>query len=367
MLFLDLPLELLHLIISLVGGPYNPKDYATRLKDLRNCCLVSRSFRQIAQPELFAVLEVEGIKRLEAFRAAAKATGLGRTTGTVAFRGDTFGGGWGEESGLTAERVRAALEDLSSLREVRISWIEGIDMAWLGGLPELRYLLLFHVTVTTSSPSFSLPRLVQLSACCVDTKPPLCPACFSVETMPSLQLAAIVADQDHRDWPRYLMEQLSPDLASKLEFMVIEFIDWSDAHSVSPSCGPRTLLDCYFTQCRRPFDRSLPPISHLRFRPDGTASYEDIVIAFTILANMLTTSHPAVSTLRSIHLHPGYEFRPGIAPEVHPGMFAAYQGFLSVMAQKGVEILIDAQPQYDIDSYIPRRALEWVRPKGARD
>ncbi|GAA5877837.1 hypothetical protein JCM1840_005057 [Sporobolomyces johnsonii] len=329
MLLLDLPLELLHLVISLVSGPYDRKDYANRLKELRNCCLVSRAFRQIAQPELFAIIQVEDTKPLEAFRAAAKATGLGRSTATLVLRGRLPG-----EDGLTAEDVRAALAELPSLQEVRITWIEGIDMACLAGLPELRHLLLYHVTLTTSSPSFSLPRLVQLSACYIETEPSLDPACFSAETMPSLRLAAILADQDHRNWSGYLMSQLSPDLASKLEVMVIDFIDWSDVHSAPPSCGSRTtVLD---------------------------SRNEDIVIAFTTLANMLATSHPAVSTLRSIDLPPWYEPRPGIKPELVPGMFAAYERLLSVMAQKGIEILIEAYPESDVDSYIPRRTLEWV-------
>ncbi|GAA5916546.1 hypothetical protein JCM5296_005096 [Sporobolomyces johnsonii] len=350
MLLRDLPPELLSLIISLVGGPYDRDDYASRLKDLRNCCLVSRAFRQIAQPELFAIIEVRGRKRLEAFRAAAKATELGRTTATAVLRSPPS-----DVHGLMTADVGAALEELPSLREVRISWVDGIDMAWLAGLPELRHLVLYRVTLTSSSPSFALPRLVQFSACWTETDPSLSPACFSAETMPSLRLAAIVAAQDHRDWPGYLMEQLSPDLASKLEFMVIEFIDWSDAHSVSPSCGPRTLLDCYFTRCQSPFDPTLPPISHLRVRPTPMSSP---MIAVATLTDMLTASHPALSTLRSIHL----PIELGLNQVSQP-----YQHLSSVCAQKGVKIVLDAYPHIDVHSYIPRRISEWIGTKGSRD
>ncbi|GAA5877841.1 hypothetical protein JCM1840_005058 [Sporobolomyces johnsonii] len=314
MLLLDLPPELLGPIISLVGGPYNPDDYGNRLEDLRNCCLVSRAFRQIAQPELFAIIEVEDRKPLEAFRAAAKATGLGRTTATAVFR-----------------------------------------------LPELRQLILYDLTLTTSSPSFALPRLVQLSACYTKADHSLSPACFSAETMPSLRFAAIVAPYFRGAHAR-LLSQLSPDLASKLEIMVVDFIDWPNVHSASPSCGPTTLIDCSFTRCQSPFDPTLPPISHLRLRPVRMASP---VLAVATLADMLTASHPAVSPLRSIHLP--IEFGSNEMSEPYPGLFAAYQDLSSVCAQKGVKIVFDAYPHIDVHSYIPRRISEWIGTTGSSD
>ncbi|GAA5906268.1 hypothetical protein JCM5296_000299 [Sporobolomyces johnsonii] len=376
MLLLDLPPELLSLIISLVGGPYDWQDYGNRLEDLRNCCLVSRAFRQIAQPELFAIIEVEDRKPLEAFRAAAKATGLGRTTATAVFRRSS----WGEDQ-LTAEEVRAALEELPSLREVRISWIDGIDMAWLAGLPELRHLVLYKVTLTSSSPSFALPRLVQLSACWTETDPLLSPACFTAETTPCLRLAAIVVPYDCVVHGQPLA-QPSPELAAKLEIAVVDFVSWSDAHSDFPSCSLRAVIDCPFDRCRLPFDPTLPPISHLRLSSAiGTQDrwmrrssvrknwiedqVTDAVLAFDTLADMLTASHPVVSTLQTIHL--SIELGSDEVQEFHPYMFRRYQHLSNVCAQKGVEILLGSYPEIETDSFIPRRTLDWMRAQGSRD
>ncbi|GAA5859292.1 hypothetical protein JCM1840_003838 [Sporobolomyces johnsonii] len=368
LLLIHLPPELIGRIISLAGGPYDPNDYRKRLRTLRRCCLVSRSFREIAQPELFAVLEVKRTERLEAFRAAAKATCLGRTTGTAVFRRRGS-----KEGVLTAQGVRAALEELPSLREVRIYGVDGIDIGWLAALPELRHLVLCDLTLTSSSISFALPRLVQLSAYYVFVKAPLSPTCFTAETAPCLRRVAIVAHGLGRVFRGQLLRQPSPDLASKLEIMVVDYLDWQGTLSASPSCGPRTVIDCPFTYC---FDPTLPPISHLRLLPDGKRnrnhgrtrgdSYllNEKVNAFITLADMLSVSHPVVSTLRTVHLPVELEFDQ--VQKFHTELFLAYLQLSSVCAEKGVEILLDVYPEYDIDPYIPNR-LDWIGTEGSGD
>ncbi|GAA5906272.1 hypothetical protein JCM5296_000301 [Sporobolomyces johnsonii] len=259
---------------------------------------------------------------------------------------------------------------------------------------ELRQLILYDLTLTTSSASFTLPRLVHLSAAHIVAEPPLSPTFLTAETAPCLRLAARVASSVSLQPPArgQLLSPPSPDLASKLEIVLVEFDDWSNAHSASPSCGPRTVVDCSFFDCASPFDPTLPPISHLQLHSaheqhhwwmhcslddlDDEAVIEDegdwiedqvtdAVLNFDTLADMLTASHPVVSALRSVHLP--NELESDMVPEVHPGLSHAYQHLSRVCARHGVEILLGTTPQSDIDSFIPRRTLEWMRAQGSRD
>ncbi|GAA5882639.1 hypothetical protein JCM1840_002748 [Sporobolomyces johnsonii] len=80
-----LPNELLLHILEL-GAPstYLSTTYSSRQTNLQNCCLVSRQFRQLTQPLLFAVFQATTSEELHSFLGTAKLLRLGHHVQAVA-------------------------------------------------------------------------------------------------------------------------------------------------------------------------------------------------------------------------------------------------------------------------------------------
>ncbi|GAA5892281.1 hypothetical protein JCM5296_003225 [Sporobolomyces johnsonii] len=334
-----LPNELVLRIIELSApSTFFSTTYSSRQTNLRNCCLVSRQFRQLAQPLLFAVFKATSSEELHTFLNATKAIGLEHHVQAVAliYSMDAL-------DGTVPEDLVRLAQDCPALEQLSVPYAGEFDMTRLEVFKHLRSLTLNDGELVATSP-FVLPLLADLSIYTISATPEMLASTFTPSTLPSLRaLAFFGIDNDDRLVFSQPIETLCPQL-----HMLSRDVNDSDylPDGAFISSRPFTLLDCSFSQFATNWDE-IKVTSHLRlYDPNPITETDDTEFHLANLTSkLLRTTQTA---LRTIYL----------SPRLHPDspipftLAQARDDFLAACVARGIEVCWEEVGDWDLDSAV---------------
>ncbi|GAA6039119.1 hypothetical protein JCM8097_005335 [Rhodosporidiobolus ruineniae] len=152
-----LPPELVTAILRRAAPlDYSPSSYKIRRATLRSCSLVSRTFRDVAQPMLGEVFEVGGQEDVDLLAVEEKeGKARGSLVKLLVLRGE-------EGYGLVCDK-KLALERCPNVVDLRLSHAGDFELDWLVSLSSLRRLVISNTTLDPPSSGTSLPSIIELS------------------------------------------------------------------------------------------------------------------------------------------------------------------------------------------------------------
>ncbi|GAA5864505.1 hypothetical protein JCM1840_000523 [Sporobolomyces johnsonii] len=229
-----LPNELVLCIIELsVPSTFFSTTYSSRQTNLRNCCLVSRPFRQLAQALLFAFFQPTSRQELHTFLNATKAVGLGHHVKavTLAYRMD-------ELDGSVPNDLARLAQDCPALEQLSVGGLGEFNLPMLEDFKNLRSLTLSNGGLFASSP-FVLPLLADLSLVWMSATPEQLASTFTSSTLPSLRALAFryIDIEDNSRFGTSFIEPIET-LCSQLHMLSMHGMD-----SAYLPDGGRVLLD----------------------------------------------------------------------------------------------------------------------------
>ncbi|GAA5866759.1 hypothetical protein JCM1840_004256 [Sporobolomyces johnsonii] len=183
-----LPNELVQRIIELSIPPCSVDSRSTywrRQGALRTYCLVSRRLRDLAQPLLFAVVELTRPQQVGALLSGLRGTGLGTAIKTLHLYQDRSG------HSFESDKVERLLAEATSLKELALSTGQTeLNLSSLANHAELERLILSLDDFIVREP-FMLPGLVELSIFESVAPPQHFATLLSSSTLPGLQALAV--------------------------------------------------------------------------------------------------------------------------------------------------------------------------------
>ncbi|GAA5911562.1 hypothetical protein JCM5296_007209 [Sporobolomyces johnsonii] len=336
-----LPNELiLHILELSAPSTYFSRTYFSRQMNLCNCCLVSRQFRQLAQPLLFAAFEATTSEKLHSFLNATKAIGLGHHVQAVAL---LYTVGVRGKTGTAPNDLVRLAQDCPALEQLSLPCAGQFDMKRLEVFKHLRSLTLNDAELFTTSP-FVLPLLAELSICSVSAHRNELTSIFTPSTLPSLRALAFFG-ADHDDGT--VFSEPIETLCSQLHMLSRDVQDYEfHPHSTLASSCPFTLLDCDLADFTKNWDE-IKLIPHLRlYGHDPTIGAAYTQRHLTDVTNQLLNT--TQTSLRAIYL----------SPRLHPDsslpspVAQARDNFLAACVTRGIEVCWEEVGDWELDSAI---------------
>ncbi|GAA5864518.1 hypothetical protein JCM1840_000528 [Sporobolomyces johnsonii] len=320
-----LPNELVLRIIELsVPSTLFSTTYSSRQTNLRNCCLVSRQFRQLAQPLLFAFFQATSREELHSFLSATKAIGLEHHVQAVLL---AYPSGVLRETVTVSNDLVRLAHDCPALQQLSI--------------PDLRSLTLNNADMFASRP-FVLPLLADLSSYPISATPEMLTSTFTPSTLPSLRALAICPVNDDASF----IESIET-LCSQLHMLSMHGMDWAYLpDGAFTSSRPFTLLDCDLGEFATYWDK-IKMTHHLRLCSDDPSSEAtDTQRHLTDVTSRLlnTTQIPLRTIYLSPHLHPYTSLPVALAQ--------ARDDFLAACVTRGIEVCWEEIGEWELDSAI---------------
>ncbi|GAA5823643.1 hypothetical protein JCM11251_000708 [Rhodosporidiobolus azoricus] len=357
-----LPVELVELIIRQAAPlNYDTQMYKARRKLLKSCCLVNRTLRQVAQPMLTEVVEVDGLP------TASHAYPLGMA-GQVRLLAIVK---------RDAEMVVQACANLVDLRLVKVA--EEFDLGLLAGSPHLKRLLLER------SPFFCPDDLVLQSLVELSFRGDIYWSFYETYTdlnsllhpsqVPSLRALAIALCTGDSWADDYKLPVFRPSLLKQLEMLSIDLGDITVERLTSLHPAP-TLCNIYWAElehlCAVPH---LPPFLHiydLDHLGGAEDREEDLDWAIEALRNVRHfTSHledlsrlsPPRRDLRLLVLSAA--LRPDEPKQYHL-IRRMILALLKVCQTLEVEVLWNHEPYEHGSSMVSSALWRWIRKNGRK-
>ncbi|BGP15124.1 hypothetical protein JCM10213_006543 [Rhodosporidiobolus nylandii] len=261
-----LPIELLSLVLRLATPlDYSPELYKERRETLRNCCLVSRRMRELAQPMLPEVFEAtkEEVALLSAHDGKAECVRL-----LVM-----------HASGVTAEMVARQIMACPRLTELRITRHDAkLELGVLSGLPSLRSLVLGSVRIHPT-PLTPLRSLTELSLCGSYINRSTLDVLLSSFITPALSALGLAAISPSSS-PGTVSQEYIPDLPvallARLDVLSIDHYDLPDIEVLKRDDLVPVLLDYGLPQSGSPTEPPPPSSFSLRLYFDADAILDDL-------------------------------------------------------------------------------------------
>ncbi|GAA6039079.1 hypothetical protein JCM8097_005309 [Rhodosporidiobolus ruineniae] len=340
-----LPVELLIPILrQLAPLAYSPVSYKQRRADLRSCCLVSRTFRVLAQPlleEVFAVDTVEDADDLAVVVDGAKRGSKVRLLVLV-----------GEETGPLDNWV--ALENLTkvcpNVVDLRIRHAREFRLDWLAGMPNLRHLVVSNCTLFPPADT-TFPSLIELSICDADV-----PSTFldtsSIASTPHLVAMGLSYVRPTEVGPQRFCE-LSQPILDRLEALSLDSMDdaWALRARVTappPPPAPSLILDV----C----------LSRLSEATEGGAKYPARAVRLYLAVINIGPEAVQFRLVKNIATFRCYFLVPPLKLVILPhklkrgalsaDLVAEVDKMLAVAAQKGIEVIWEDEPDYEYESLV---------------
>ncbi|BGP15294.1 hypothetical protein JCM10213_002991 [Rhodosporidiobolus nylandii] len=225
-----LPPELLLPILACLSPVDHARDaYYERQADLRACCLVSHTFRDLAQPLLERVVRLDTDHQVNAKQAGGRRRTMKRLVGT-------------DSDGLTVERVLSGAANIAeNVDDLRLSFFPGVpeyeELAWqqLELFSNLRHLhLLSGGILLSSAPTMDLP-LVSLVLCEVWVGASVLADVLQPAITPSLR--AVVLHEVYGESP-----SIAPGLLDRLEMLELDVDVYRSFPVASAALGVPILL-----------------------------------------------------------------------------------------------------------------------------
>ncbi|GAA5906489.1 hypothetical protein JCM6882_004449 [Rhodosporidiobolus microsporus] len=352
-----LPNELLVAILSHVDAPEPLKlQHPTTLYA---CCLVSRRWRDCAQPVLWSAIplgEYDGVNALK--REAVSAT-LNRQVRTVSACG-------GE---LVGPEIFELASSFPAVEDVRLFFFdnngaEDEDPEFWTRFPHVKRIALVDMCISINRP-VPLPQLVSLTILESNVDFTILETLLRPRNVPSLRHLSLgglntFADEDETQ----RLPDLDTPLLDQLELLQLDFCDHSD-FPAALSTHPVPLLVSTALRGLHQYSRVIGPLSHLRhfhLRPfSGHDLDPDVQVTQVLNGRVISVETPdLIGFLNSLRLSTLLLPRQYLLPALDEDRRA----ILDACAAKEIEVLWEDQEWEAEDGvWIREEMLRWLRRK----
>ncbi|GAA5831793.1 hypothetical protein JCM5353_006169 [Sporobolomyces roseus] len=334
-LFSCLPNELLRLIVELaIPSTFHSTAYKDRQSNLRSFCLISRRFRDIAQPHLLQIVWIRSPEQLDKVLERLDSTGRKDLVRQVALRALPTA----RYDGPQLERLAGHGGNLRSVA-LDVPYFEGyskrVDLSFLQLLPKLTNLVISNNGYNLPSP-IVLPALKSLSIEYEAMISPGIPSLLTPTALPLVRSLGAVGvallEEDHYPPERFPAAALLPQLHSLVvEAELVELV----LDDFRPRWD-RTLVESNPADFDE-FAILSKGVQHIRFR--NLTHYADVEAfdAFTKLIEVVGTQDPV--RLRSIYLDQTLKPHRYLSPEIK----VKVEELMTFGVEKGIEVVFEEQ------------------------
>ncbi|GAA5896776.1 hypothetical protein JCM6882_005032 [Rhodosporidiobolus microsporus] len=351
-----LPVELLSHILRLAAPlEYTPDKYRERRELLRQCCLVCKRVRDVAQPmlpEVFAIRKEPDDVHLRQGEPAR-----GQLVRVLALN---------ESSALPCP-IAAALRACKNVVDLRVLLVGDLDLGCLADLKNLRHLVISSTGLTCPT-DFVLPNLLSLALATSDDLQTASDLedLLTSKRLPSLRSLAIDLTSEWSEYGFRRLPQLPLSLLQQLDDLVVDANDTPLADLPTLEPAP-VLVECCWAQFE---DLRLDP-SPL---PSALRLYDLEYLAIDAgLAYDISTTFRVLEMLRNLPENlsstpPSERPRVLVLPTVlHPTRQKLYHlveqlivAILQACVRCGVEVLWETPPDWHSESRFSLAFREWV-------
>ncbi|GAA5956319.1 hypothetical protein JCM10213_001763 [Rhodosporidiobolus nylandii] len=274
-----LPIELLRSVLSFATPPaHTERTYVERQNTLQSCCLVCRTWRDLAQPLLWRVVFLKS-----SFQASRLQTAMREDSGRTLMEQTRTFGATASDKFDDLPRLWCLFRRFRRAQKVLVRGFEHeVDAAELERHSELREL---HLTcVGIFDLPFTLPTLTELTLIIVEIARERVSILFSSYTFPSLKALSITEMANSAD-AGFFYPSMPARFEEQLELLQVTGAPVSDALSVASRAAPflYTLSASKMYGTLFELDAQCPP--HLRLVADASSEEgEDWGVIEAILA-----------------------------------------------------------------------------------
>ncbi|GAA6041856.1 hypothetical protein JCM8097_004509 [Rhodosporidiobolus ruineniae] len=234
-----LPVELLRLVLEhLAPLDYIPERYKDRRRDLRSCCLVSRTVRGLAQPLLAEVYAVDNEGEVWDEATMVDLAARGSSVQLLVFNGY---GAYQEQLSDDNRGLKPLLKLCPNLVELRVCDVPTLRLEWLATPCKLRRLLVSDTTLYPTA-KVTYPSLRELSLAGTRQSHDSFDSFLTPASTPSLRALALAHPESSEVFGSpFPLPILAPALLEHLDILAVEGVVQTDAF-LKASAGSPSLV-----------------------------------------------------------------------------------------------------------------------------